>query len=133
SLKNKFEIAKNFITFNNTEGKTKNQKKLDQMIKNQANKNALNSISGNNQDEKTNKLNEFITKNENIVKDYRKKNILERIAIASVPFKGILNVFKENKNFNQAKEILKDFKKVKDNDSLEKFVDKNQSKINDNQ
>ncbi|MFM7703009.1 MAG: type IV secretion system protein, partial [Alphaproteobacteria bacterium] len=55
SLKNKFEIAKNFITFNNTEGKTKNQKKLDQMIKNQANKNALNSISGNNQDEKTNK------------------------------------------------------------------------------
>ncbi|MFM6972350.1 MAG: hypothetical protein ACKOXJ_01860, partial [Alphaproteobacteria bacterium] len=80
-----------------------------------------------------NKLNEFITKNENIVKDYRKKNILERIAIASVPFKGILNVFKENKNFNQAKEILKDFKKVKDNDSLEKFVDKNQSKINDNQ
>lgn len=107
---------------------------IDKMIDktNASKENALSKIIGNNEDEKANKLNQFIAKNENIIKDYRQKNILKRMAIASIPFKGIFNRFKENENFNEAKKILKDFKKVKDSESLEKFVNKNQTKINDN-
>ncbi|MFZ9469533.1 MAG: type IV secretion system protein [Rickettsiales bacterium] len=93
----------------------------------------LEKIDGSGKNEKQEKLQNFIQKNEQAVNNYREKNIIKRIAVAAIPFKRLINseTTNENNNFRDAKKVLKEFSKVNNAETMEKFIDKYKDKIND--
>ena len=93
----------------------------------------LEKISGSSPEEKEEKLQNFIQKSEQTVNNYREKNIVQRMAIAAIPFKRLISseTTKENNNFRDAKKALREFKKINSGESMEKFINKYSRKINE--
>jgi len=113
--------------------------KIDETIAKAGNnrEEALEKIKGSNTEEKEGKLKEFIKDASKTVKEYRENNnIFKRAAIATIPFKKAIasdndtDLINKNIKFNKDKKTLNDFSKVKDSESLKKFIDKNSDEIN---